>query len=186
MQLPHPLSPSLKGRGNTKKVDLVLSGVNSSSNVGDDVTYSGTVAGAMEGTVLGLPSIALSQACSDREKVYWQTAERHAPALIKKLIAATWPKNVLINLNFPDCPANKVKGTKVCPQGKRIVSVGFLERQDPKGRPYYWLGGARENEVEQPNVDVDLLDAGYITVTPLTMDLTDYKTMDKLRRLSQS
>ena len=166
--------------------DLVLSGVNRSSNVGDDVTYSGTVAAAMEGTVLGVPSIALSQACGDYEKVHWPTAERHAPAIIKKLIAAGWPKNTLINVNFPDCAPGKVKGIKVCKQGKRLVSVGLSERFDPKGRPYFWIGGARENKTDEPGVDVDLLEAGHITITPLTMDLTDYKTMEKLQRLSQS
>jgi len=175
----HPLP---EGEG----VNLVLSGVNCSSNVGDDVTYSGTVAAAMEGTVLGVPSIAFSQACGEREKIHWQTAERHAPALIKKLLKEKWPKNTLINLNFPDCLPGNVKGTRVCRQGKRVVSIALSERMDPKGRPYYWLGGERENEVEQPDVDVDLLEAGYITVTPLGMDLTDYKTMEKLRRLSQS
>jgi 5'-nucleotidase len=169
-----------------QKVSLVLSGVNCSSNVGDDVTYSGTVAAAMEGTVLGVPSIALSQAVGNREKIHWPTAERHAPALIKKLLKAKWPKNTLINLNFPDCPPDRVKPVKVCKQGKRLVNVGLSERHDLKGRPYFWIGGERKNEVDEPGVDVDLLEAGHITVTPLTMDLTDYKTMEKLRRLSQS
>jgi len=170
----------------SQKVDLVLSGVNCSSNVGDDVSYSGTVAAAMEGTVLGVPSIAFSQACGERDKIHWQTAERHAPALIKKLIKTGWPKNTLININFPDCTPANVKGTKLCKQGKRVVSVALSERHDPKGRPYYWLGGDRENKVEQPDVDVDRLEAGYITVTPLGMDLTDYATMKKLHGLSQS
>lgn len=166
-----------------KPVTLVLSGVNRSSNVGDDVTYSGTVAAAMEGTNLDVPSIALSQACSDREKMHWKTAEQFAPALIKKLVAAGWPENTLININFPDCPANKVKGTCLCAQGKRLVNVGLCERIDPKGRPYYWLGGDRDNTAHKQGVDIDLLEQDYITVTPLAMDLTDYKTMECLRKL---
>ncbi len=136
--------------------------------------------------MLGVPSIALSQARGEREKIHWPTAERHAPALIKKLLKAGWPKNTLINVNFPDCPPASVKGIKVCPQGKRLVSVALSERVDPKGRPYFWIGGERENRSDEPGVDIDLLEANYITVTPLGMDLTDYKTMEKLRRLSQS
>ena len=118
------------------RINLVLSGVNSGSNVGDDVTYSGTVAAAMEGTLLGVPSMALSQA-GINEKLHWLTAERHAPALIKKLMALQWPGNTLININFPDCPPAGVKGIRVCPQGKRVVNVALSERLDPKGRPLF-------------------------------------------------
>ena len=167
-----------------KPVALVLSGVNRSSNVGDDVTYSGTVAAAMEGTNLDVPSIALSQACSDREKLHWKTAEHFAPPLIRKLVAAGWPKNTLININFPDCAPDKVKGVRLCAQGKRLVNVALNGRLDPKKRPYYWLGGDRENTSDKPGVDIDLLENKYITITPLTMDLTDYKTMERLKKIS--
>lgn len=162
-------------------VGLVLSGVNRGSNVGDDVTYSGTVAAAMEGAILGVPSIALSQLFDDREKVRWDTVEQHAPALIRKLMRTGWPKNTLINVNFPDCAPNKVRGVKICPQGKRLVNVALSERVDPKGRPYYWIGGERQNTADKPDVDIVFLEKGYITVTPLCLDLTDYKTIDSLR-----
>jgi len=165
-----------------KPVDLILSGVNRGSNAADDVTYSGTVAAAMEGTILEVPSIALSLLYDDQEKIHWQTAERHAPALIKKLMAAGWPINTLININFPDCAPGKVKGVRVCPQGKRLVSVALSERVDPKGRPYFWIGGERDNTADRADVDIDLLHKGYITVTPLGMDMTDYKTMDAIRK----
>ncbi len=173
-----------KARGTNHKahVDLVLSGVNRSSNVGDDVTYSGTIAAAMEGTMLGVPSIALSQACGDGEKVHWAAAEKHAPALIKKLLKTGWPKGTLINLNFPDCPPDKVKGVRVCPQGKRLVNVGLSERSDLKGRPYFWIGGPRDDTADRPGVDIALLAAGYITVTPLWLDLTDNQTLEKMRK----
>jgi len=161
--------------------DLILSGINNGSNVGDDVTYSGTIAAAMEGTLLGVPSIAFSQLTDDRGDVLWQIAEKHAPDLIKKLIKTGWPKGTLINVNFPHCPPGKVKGIKLCPQGKRRISVALTERADPKGRPYFWIGGERDNTPEQPNVDIAFLHAGYITVTPIGMDLTDYKTLEKLR-----
>ena len=164
-----------------KKFDLILSGVNRGSNAADDVTYSGTVAGAMEGTLLDVPSIALSLLYDDPEKIHWQTAEQHAPELIKKLVATGWPKDTFINLNFPDCAPDAVKGTSVCPQGKRLVSVKLSERVDPKGRPYFWIGGAREDTPDREGVDIDWLNKGYITVTPLRMDMTDYKTMEALR-----
>ena len=166
-----------------KKVTLVLSGVNRGSNAGDDVTYSGTIAAAMEGTILHVPSIALSLLCDDPEKMRWQTAEKHAPELIKRLLAVGWPKNTLINLNFPNCAPGKVRGVKVCAHGKRVVNVQLSERADPKGRPYFWLGGERDNTPEKPGVDIDFLDQGYITVTPLSMDLTDYSAMKKLQDL---
>jgi 5'-nucleotidase len=165
-----------------KPVTLVLSGVNRGSNVGDDVTYSGTIAAAMEGTILGIPSIALSLLFEDPEKIHWQTAQKHAPALIKKLLAAGWPPNTLINLNFPDCLPGKVKSVKLCAQGKRVMNIKLSERADPKGRPYFWLGGDRDNTPEVPNVDVDLLQQGHITITPINMDLTHYPTLSELQR----
>jgi 5'-nucleotidase len=167
--------------GGKHNVDLVLSGINRGSNVGDDVTYSGTVAAAMESAILGVKSIALSQLFDDREKVHWKTAERHAPKLIRTLLAATWPQHTFININFPDCPPGKVKGMRICPQGKRLVNVALSERVDPKGRPYYWIGGERNDQADRPDVDIELLKKGYITVTPLCLDLTDYKTIDNLR-----
>jgi len=166
-----------------KPVTLVLSGVNYGSNVGDDVTYSGTIAAAMEGTVLNIPSIALSLLANGSEKMHWETAEQTAPELIKKLIETGWASNTLINMNFPDCAADKVRGVKVCRQGKRIVNIKLSERADPKGRPYFWLGGERDNTPEKAGVDIDYLHANYITITPIGMDLTDYQSMEKISSL---
>ncbi len=176
---PLPNPPPQGGR--EKKVDLLLSGVNRGSNVGDDVTYSGTIAAAMEGTMLGVPSIAFSQLYDDREDVPWDVAEHFAPGLIKKLVKAGWPDNTLINVNFPNCAIAKVKGVRVCPQGKRLVNVALSERIDPKGRPYYWIGGERDNASDSAESDIAMLEDGYITVTPICLDLTDYKTMEAIR-----
>ncbi|MDX1975657.1 MAG: 5'/3'-nucleotidase SurE [Rickettsiales bacterium] len=165
-----------------KAPDLVLSGINRGSNVGDDVTYSGTIAAAMEATLLGVPAIALSQLYEDREEVPYTTAEHFSPALIKQLVAANWAEQTLININFPKCPRTKVKGIRVCPQGKRLVNVALSERVDPKGRPYFWLGGARDDRSDRAGVDVELLGKGYVTVTPLRMDLTDYESMEVIRQ----
>ena len=188
-QNPHPPTPTgfggrspnlLPEREKGKKIDLLLSGINRGSNAADDITYSGTVAAAMEGTILEVPSIALSQLSDDSDNIHWETTEQFAPDLIRKLLAQGWPKTTLINLNFPNCTPGEVKGIRVCPQGKRRVSINHLERIDPKGRPYYWLGGERDNTAEKAGTDVDLLHQGYITVTPISMDLTDRETMEKL------
>lgn len=164
------------------RVDLILSGINRGSNAADDITYSGTVAAAMEGTVLGVPSIALSQLFEDGEPIHWKTAETHAPGLIEQVVKAGWPKGTLININFPSVMPSKVKGVRVCAQGKRRVSVGLTGRKDLRGRPYYWLGGERDNTAEVPGTDVDLLHQGFITITPLTLDLTDHTTLERMER----
>lgn len=167
------------------KIDLVLSGVNRGSNVGDDITYSGTCAAAMEGTILNVPSIALSQLFDDRENVPWQTAERFAPDLIRQLLKTGWPRGTFININFPECAPGKVKGVRVCPQGKRLVNVALSERVDPKGRPYFWIGGERNDTSDRDDVDIALLNKGYITVTPVSMDMTDHKAMARLQTAIQ-
>ncbi|MBY0407372.1 MAG: hypothetical protein K2Q01_06735, partial [Rickettsiales bacterium] len=136
-------------------------------------------------TVLGVPSIALSQLYEDVGEPLWETAEAHAPALIAKLAEAGWPKNTLININFPHMAPDKVKGIRICPQGKRRVTVALTPRLDVKNRPYYWIGGERDNTADREGVDVDLLHKGYITVTPLEMDLTDYPAMEHLRTACQ-
>jgi 5'-nucleotidase len=168
-------------KAKAKPFDLVLSGINRGSNAGDDVTYSGTIAAAMEGATLGVPSIALSQQCEDRDNPNWEVGKKLAPKLIKTLLSEGWPDNNLININFPDCAPGKVKGIRLCPQGKRRVGVALTGRMDVKNRPYFWIGGDRDNTADRPGVDIDLLYKGYVTVTPLCLDLTDYKTMEGLR-----
>lgn len=164
-----------------KPVTLVLSGVNRGSNVGDDVTYSGTVAGAMEGAMFNIKSIALSQLFDDPENIRWDTVEAHAPAIISQLLEIGWGPNILMNVNFPDCAPEDVKGVQVCPQGKRIMNIKLMERVDPKGRPYFWLGGERDNKADREGVDIAYLHDGYITITPLNLDLTEYRTLATMR-----
>ena len=171
----HVIVPQKKER-----IGLVLSGVNGGSNVGDDVTYSGTVAGAMEGALLGLPSIALSQLPTKDFHFHWETAVEYAPAIIRKLMRKGWPQNTLMNVNFPACKPKEVKGIRVAAQGKRVMNVGLHPRIDPKNRPYFWIGGERENTAPA-GVDVSVLDGGYITITPLRLDLTDYGTLDGMQ-----
>jgi 5'-nucleotidase len=167
--------------------DLVLSGVNMGGNLGEDVHYSGTVAAAMEGTLLGVPAIALSQQLSDLERVPWATAERYGPDLIRRIWAlmsdkASWDENVLININFPDCAPEAVKGVVAARQGKHKVGDDLIFRTDPRGRPYLWIGMRRASDRSPDGTDLKVLDDGYIAVTPLNVDLTHRETLDALSR----
>lgn len=163
--------------------DLVLSGVNRGQNIADDVTYSGTIAAAMEGTQLGIPSIALSQAFgfSGHANVKWATAEHFAPEIIEKLVAAGWPEEVLINVNFPDVVPGSVTGIEVTRQGKRDQSlVRVEERIDARNNPYYWLGFERILSNPPQGTDLRAIYEGRISITPLHMDLTHMRTSKAL------
>lgn len=169
-----------------KMPDLVLSGVNKGRNVAEDVVYSGTIAGALEGTILGLPSFALSQEFSleTRNAPLWETATHFGPEVIRKVMAAGVPKNTVINVNFPSCPPAEVKGVVVTRQGKR--NPGFLridERRDGRGNPYYWIGFEKAVAESKPGEGSDLaaLAARYVSVTPLRLDRTDEAFADSLR-----
>ena len=168
-----------------KLPDLVLSGVNKGRNVAEDVVYSGTIAGALEGTILGLPSFALSQEFSmeTRERPLWDTALKFGPPLIRKVIAAGIPKNTVINVNFPACTPEQVAGIRVTRQGKR--NLGFLkvdQRRDGRGNPYFWIGFERAATLDTPAQGTDLaaLAARFVSVTPLRLDRTDEAFSDAL------
>ncbi|UWF59710.1 5'/3'-nucleotidase SurE [Brucella sp. 2716] len=163
--------------------DLVLSGVNSGANMADDVTYSGTVAGAMEGTLLGVRAIALSQEyeyAGDRRIVPWETAEAHAPELIGRLMEAGWPEGVLLNLNFPNCGPEEVKGVRVTAQGKLSHDARLDERRDGRGFPYFWLHFGRGKAPVADDSDIAAIRSGCISVTPLHLDLTAHKVRAEL------
>jgi 5'-nucleotidase len=172
---------ALNGLYSEVKPDLLLSGVNRGSNLADDVTYSGTIAAAMEATLLGVPAIALSQHYEDPDDISWDTAETHAPALIRRLVDAGWPSDVLINLNFPAVASDAVEGVEVARQGRFKVGDMLSERIDPRGRPYYWIGETRNDRESQPGTDTDAVYRGAIAVTPLCLDLTHKVTSNKLR-----
>ncbi|MCZ6863156.1 MAG: 5'/3'-nucleotidase SurE [Alphaproteobacteria bacterium] len=159
--------------------DLVLSGVNRGGNLGDDVTYSGTVAAAMEGALLGIRSIALSQLVDGPHRAKWQTAEHHAPDLIRRLLAIDWPSDSLVNVNFPDVPAGDVTGVEIAPQGKRKIGAELEERRDPRGYPYYWFGRMRDEPESDHPTDITAVRSGAISVTPLHLNLTDWKMMEE-------
>ena len=165
--------------------DLVLSGVNRGLNAGEDVTMSGTVAGAIEGMALGVPAIALSQMMRifhDDERAHFETAEAFGPGLISRLIELRWPADVILNVNFPARPPAEVGEVEVTRQGFRDVRTRYAEqRTDLRGRDYYWLG--YRNEPSAPSRGTDLLAAyeGRISVTPLHIDLTHMETVHALK-----
>ena len=163
---------------------LVISGVNRGSNMADDVTYSGTIAGAMEGCALGIPSVALSQAYEEggRWEADWSAAEAHGADVVKRLLAAGWPDGTLININFPACTADAVKGVTVAPQGRYdLQSTSIEERLDARQRPYYWIGLRRRGAAPAQDTDVAVVYDNHISVTPLHLNLTDVPVLESLR-----
>ena len=156
--------------------DLVLSGVNRGGNLGEDITYSGTVAAAMEGALLGIPSIALSQDADRLQRARWETARRHAPRVLESLVGAGWPPNVFINVNFPDIPPDDVQGLAVTRQGRRKPGSRLDRREDPRGRPYFWIDSSRTESDPLPGSDMAAVARGLISVTPLHLDLTHHDT----------
>jgi len=165
--------------------DLVLSGVNRGGNMAEDVTYSGTIAGAFEGTILGIRSIALSQAFGFEQgkAIRWQTALAHAPGLLRKLLALEWGPSSVININFPDREPNNVAGTMVTVQGRRDPGLLQIdERRDTWGNSYYWLAFERRRSNAAEGTDLAAVYAGYISVTPLFLDLTHQGLRAELER----
>lgn len=160
------------------KPDLILSGINHGSNLGEDVTYSGTVAAAMEGTLLGIPSLALSQAYSCDDEPNWDMVKHFAPHLIIKCYEFGVPENTLFNINFPDRPKDRIAGIKCTPQGKRKIGDNITKNLDPEGRPYYWIGAVRNEDKEHHATDLAAIRNGYIALTPLCLDLTHYDTLN--------
>jgi len=161
--------------------DLVLSGINRGGNLGEDVTYSGTVAAAMEGTLLGLPSVALSQHYLDRQKVSWKTAEYWTGKVLRQLVKLDWPRGVLMNVNFPDVPADDVTGIEYVRQGRRKIGGDLKPGMDPRGDPYFWIGAQRDEEKFRPGTDLEAVGRGAIAVTPLTIDMTHVGMLKKMR-----
>ena len=156
-----------------------MSGVNRGQNLADDVNYSGTVAGAIEGTLLGVPSIAMSLAIGsyDTGTPIWETPMRHGAKLVRKLLDVGWPEGTVLNVNFPDCEPDAVKGMCATVQGLRDTDLLDIDdRLDTRGKAYYWLGVERRKA--KPPKDTDLWAVGcrYISVTPLCLDYTDEPT----------
>ncbi len=166
-----------------KKPDLILSGLNYGGNLAEDITYSGTVAAAMEGTLLGIPSVALSMIVKHGHHAKWSTAETFAPDILKQLVKTKMPENVLININFPDVVAASMKGILVTHQGQRKIDDNLEERVDPRGRKYYWIGAIHYSGQGEEGTDLAAVADGYTSITPLSLDLTHMQTLSMLQQV---
>ena len=163
-----------------KKPDLVLSGVNRGQNLAEDVTFSGTVAGALQGMQMGVPSIALSLArgFQGANSLPWETAETHGAKLIKDLISMGWPEKVILSVNFPDMSPEGVKGVQITRQGHRDFQMSDVDkRAHPRGGHYYWLTYGAQKSNPPVGTDLRAIYEGYISVTPLHVDLTHEDTL---------
>jgi 5'-nucleotidase len=164
-----------------KRPDLLVSGINLGANIGEDVTYSGTVAAAMEGTLLNVPSIALSLAVMNGEEPLWDGAGRMATEIVERLVAAPWPANTLMNVNIPNIPFDAMTGIRACPQGQRRIGDNLVEMTDPRGQAVYWIGPTRNENAPPPGSDIAIVAAGGVAVTPIHLDLTHRSGLDALR-----
>lgn len=164
--------------------DLILSGVNRGANLGDDITYSGTVSAAIEGALAGIPAIALSQVYAREgmaDTVPFDAARAWAKRVIEPLIDVPMPERTLININFPPINASQVKGIRVVRQGFHDYSRGsVVEGRDPRGYKYYWFGLHAIEHTLDHGTDLEAIDEGYISVTPLQLDLTHHETLAAL------
>jgi len=165
-----------------KQPDLILSGINRGANLGEDVTYSGTVSAAMEGTLLGIPSIAISQLIT-AGKAKWGTSAHYVPEVVKKLTAVHWPKGVFMNVNIPAVDADEVSGLEVTRQGQRRIGGNMVEQKDPRGMPIYWIGIQREHEGLSDDTDLSAINRNAIAITPLSMEMTHLGMMEELQKV---
>lgn len=162
-----------------KKPDLIVSGINKGENLGDDITYSGTVSAAMEGALLGVPSIAISLAGKNTFK--FDAALYYSQLISKFVLKNRLPKDTLLNVNIPGAERDEIKGIKVTRQGKRVYGEPIVEKIDPRGKKYYWIGGDELGFLDIENSDIEAVGGGYVSVTPISLDLTNYGFLEQLR-----
>lgn len=168
--------------GMIEKVDLVVAGINPHANVGHDVTYSGTVTAAMEAVITGVPGVAVSLDSPENHAgaLDYSVAAAVARRAAAKAIANGLPQGVLLNVNVPYLKENEIKGFMVTRQGLRVYRDALDKRLDPRGRPYYWIGGETPTGVAEQGSDFGALAEGYVSITPLQLDLTAYRTLDQM------
>lgn len=161
-----------------EKIDLVISGINTSANLGDDITYSGTIAAAIEATIWGIPAIAVSL---DKPEamlhVDYSTAAFYASLVVQKVVRNGIPRATLLNVNVPFIEENEIKGIQITRQGTRIYNDLLIKRADPRGRPYFWVIGKMPSGLIETGTDIAAIANGYVSITPLRIDLTDQQTI---------
>ncbi len=158
--------------------DMVFAGINHGANMGDDVLYSGTVAAATEGRFLGLPAVAISLAATN--PAYFETAAHVAVVLFHQIVKSPLPKDTLLNVNVPDIPIDEVRGYQSTRLGQRHKAEPVIKSEDPRGRNIYWVGPAGPEQDAGPGTDFFAVREGYVSVTPLQLDLTRYESIDTL------
>jgi 5'-nucleotidase len=167
--------------------ELILSGVNRGANLGEDVTYSGTVSAAMEGALAGIPSVALSQSYAKEgmgDTVPFAAAEAWAERVLRPIVETEMEPRTLVNINFPALPPDAVKGIRVVQQGLRDYGrLRLVQRTDPRGYDYFWFGLGMMIETPSHSTDLEAIAEGYVTVTPLHLDLTHMPSMGRLKEL---
>jgi 5'-nucleotidase len=162
--------------------DIVVSGINNSSNLGDDTLYSGTVAAAMEGRNLGLPAVAMSLCSKNHTGQHYETAASAAVAVVRQLMQSKLPSDTLLNVNVPDLPMDQIQGYQVTRLGARHRAQACTREHDPRGKPVYWIGAAGAVADGGAGTDFDAISNGYVSITPVTMDLTRHSALDTVRR----
>ncbi len=162
------------------KVDLVISGINSGPNLGDDVCYSGTTAGAREGSIMGIPSFAISLVID--KGLHYSTAAYWARRVAEKILDKGLPKRVFLNVNVPDLPSNRVRRAAITRQGVRIYDSKIFKKKDPKGIDYYWICGRSVSGIFDKGTDLLAIRGGIVSITPLTLDSTSYESLKELKR----
>ncbi|WP_261997359.1 5'/3'-nucleotidase SurE [Stenotrophomonas sp. Ste96] len=160
--------------------DIVVSGINNAANLGDDVIYSGTVSAAMEGRFLGLPAVAMSLVTHNHEPRNFETAARAAVEIVTRLKADPLPADTILNVNVPDLPWSEVRGFEVTRLGNRHRAEGCIAQRDPRGNQVYWIGPAGREQDSGPGTDFHAVRNGYISITPIQVDLTRYQALEKV------
>jgi 5'-nucleotidase len=158
-----------------EKPELVVSGINHGPNMGEDVSYSGTVAAAMEGVMQGVPALAASLVT--REPADFKEPARFVGELVRRIIGHGMQRGTLLNVNLPHRRWNEIQGVRITRLGTRVYQDSLIEKTDPRGRAYYWIGGLEPVWKREEGTDFQAIEEGYISVTPLSLDLTDYKTL---------
>jgi 5'-nucleotidase len=170
----------------SEKIDLVVSGINPNANIGHDVTYSGTVTAAMEAAIGGVPGIAFSLHVPEEFQgmLDYAPAARIANRIVTSIIKNGKFSTLLLNVNIPYLPDDQIKGIMITRQGLRVYRDRLDRRLDPRGRPYYWIGGDAPTAIPDEGTDFGALDQGYVSITPLHLDLTDFKALDSIRGIN--
>jgi 5'/3'-nucleotidase len=163
------------------KPDFVLSGINRGRNIADHITYSGTVAAALEATLLGIKSIAFSmQIAHYLDEVSWEIPEHFLVDVLNYIQPFDWPEGILLNVNFPSCKISEVQGIRAVRQGRRKLGNVLTEKMDLIGRPYYWMELSQPHDIKGENTDIAALNQNYITITPLNTNLTHLPSLEAL------